>query len=423
VASGVGNGLVSDAAPTLSAAALVERFERVRAFTEKLCAPLETEDYVVQSMPDASPVKWHLGHTTWFFEKFLLERAPGYRPYDERFGFLHNSYYESVGPRHTRARRGLLTRPTVRDVYAYRAAITQRVAEACASERRASVLETLELGIEHERQHQELILTDLQHALSENPLKPTLTPFPKDREREPSREGDTSHAGGLVTIGHASRAFAFDNESPAHRVHLEPFALHRALVTCGQFAEFMADGGYERPELWLSDGFAAVKAEGWRAPLYWEKSEGAWHRFSLHGMIAVDPDAPVCHVSFYEAQAFAEWAHARLPTEAEWETAATDAKLDGQFVDDGALVPLPRAHASPYGGVWTWTASAYSPYPGFAPKAGALGEYNGKFMINQMVLRGGSCFTSRDHIRATYRNFFPPSARWQVSGIRLARTL
>jgi ergothioneine biosynthesis protein EgtB len=408
------------------AAELGARLREVRAATEALCAPLAIEDYGVQSMPDASPTKWHLAHSTWFFETFVLaQHAPGYRPYRADWDYLFNSYYEAVGPRHPRPERGLLTRPTVAEVYAYRAAVDEQLAALLArGGASAELLDLIELGLHHEQQHQELILTDLQHALSLNPLQPVYRPqsaAPPDAAADAGAPAFEEHAGGLCTLGHQGAGFAFDNELPAHRTYVAPFALCTRPVTSGEFIEFIADGAYTRASLWLSDGWNAVRQHGWRAPLYWEQQAGAWFRFSLHGLIAVDPLAPVCHVSFYEADAFARWAGRRLPTEAEWELVARELPLDGQFIEHGALVPLARpAQQGLCGGAWTWTQSPYSPYPGFAPAHGALGEYNGKFMVNQLVLRGGSCFSPRSHLRTSYRNFFPAHARWQVTGIRLA---
>jgi len=403
---------------------LSERLAEVRATTRLLCAPLAVEDYVVQSMADASPVKWHLAHTTWFFETFVLApHQPGFRPYRESWGPLFNSYYVSVGPRHARPERGLLTRPTVAEVLAYRDQVDEWLqAFLCTpAAEAAGVAQLVELGLQHEQQHQELLLTDLLHAFSRNPLQPAyLAPPPPASTSQPLRWQE--HPGGLVSIGHREPGFAFDNEGPAHLVHLLPFALASRPVSAGEFEAFIADRGYQRPELWLSDGFAAAQAGGWQAPLYWDRRGGGWRRFTLHGELAVDPAAPVTHLSYYEADAYARWAGARLPTEAEWEQAATERPVAGQFLERGVRVALAEpGAASIFGGAWAWTASPYVPYPGFRPAAGAVGEYNGKFMVNQLVLRGGSCFSPRSHLRPTYRNFFPPHARWQVTGIRLAR--
>jgi ergothioneine biosynthesis protein EgtB len=394
----------------------------VRRATEALCAPLEVEDYVVQSMPDASPAKWHLAHTTWFFETFLLEpHARGFRPFHPGYRTLFNSYYVAVGPRAARPERGLVTRPTVAEVRAYRAAVDAQVDALLRDPEvgaRPEVQAVAELGLHHEQQHQELILTDLLHAFSRNPLHPVY----REGAPPPARPAPLRFVpveGGRQRIGHEGPGFAFDNEGPAHDVLLQPFELASRLVTAGEFSAFVEDGGYERAELWLSDGFAVAQAEGWRAPLYWERGGAGFSRFTLHGQLPVDPGAPVAHVSFYEADAYARWAGARIPTEEEWESATRGAPVRGQFVEDGALVPT--GEDGPFGGAWVWTASPYVGYPGFQPVRGALGEYNGKFMVNQLVLRGGSCFSPRSHLRATYRNFFPPSARWQVTGIRLAR--
>jgi ergothioneine biosynthesis protein EgtB len=414
-------------AGTRDAEALADRLARVRARTERLCAPLSPEDQAAQSMPDASPAKWHLAHTTWFFETFLLASVrEDFRPYRPGWSTLFNSYYVAAGPRHARAERGLLTRPGVAEVLAYRAAVDEQVQEILRSPagERPDVAAMAELGLQHEQQHQELLLTDLQHLLSRNPLEPAYLPLPPARAT-PAAAGPSGwieRPGGVVRAGHEGPGFAFDNEGPAHDVLLQPFQLATRLVTAGEFARFVDDAGYRRAELWLSDGFAAATQGGWEAPLYWDRRDGQWTRFSLHGRIPVDPQAPVTGVSYYEADAYARWAGARLPTEAEWESVAREHAVDGQFVEDGALVAQPDAGGlRPYGAAWTWTASPYVAYPGFRPAAGAVGEYNGKFMVNQLVLRGGSCFSPRDHLRATYRNFFPPHARWQVTGIRLAR--
>ncbi len=408
--------------------ALPARLARVRAATTARCAPLATEDYVVQSMPDASPAKWHLGHTTWFFETFVLgPHRPGHAPWRPAWAPLFNSYYVGAGPRHPRPERGLLTRPTVAEVLAWRAAVDEALAGFLETPegQRPEVRALVELGLHHEQQHQELLLTDLHHAFSRNPLAPAYSAAPPPASVA-SPPGWTAHPGGLVSIGHAGGpaggGFAFDNEGPAHRAFLEPFQLATRPVSCGEWAEFIADGGYRRAGLWMSDGLAAAEAGGWTAPLYWSRRDGAWWRFTLHGDLPVDPAAPVTHVSWYEADAFARWAGARLPTEAEWEAAARGAPVNGQFVEGGVYAAVAGGGPAPrFGGSWTWTASPYVAYPGFRPAAGAVGEYNGKFMVNQLVLRGGSCLSPRDHLRATYRNFFPPHARWQMAGVRLAR--
>jgi ergothioneine biosynthesis protein EgtB len=404
---------------------LLARYRSVRAFTEQLCAPLAPEDYVVQSMPDASPAKWHLAHTSWFFETFVLQpRVAGYTPFHPQFAVLFNSYYEAVGPRHPRPERGMLSRPSASEVYAYRKAVDTALLQWLASAELTTELRyILELGLSHEQQHQELLLTDLQHMLSKNPLAPVYTPSPVQRgsSSQPTAAGFERFPGGLAQIGDGNTAFAFDNERPRHRVVTEPYELSRRLVTAGEYLEFMRDGGYARAELWLSDGWRFVQDERIDCPLYWEAQGGSYQRFSLHGMLPVDPAEPLCHVSFYEADAFARWAGARLPTEAEWELAYAARPMVGQFAEPTQTTLLPVHTGSPFGSAWVWTASPYVAYPGFRPAPGALGEYNGKFMCNQLVLRGGSCFTPAGHVRPTYRNFFPPTARWQVTGIRLAR--
>ncbi|MDX1531456.1 MAG: ergothioneine biosynthesis protein EgtB [Rhodothermales bacterium] len=420
--------LAAPAAPR-TAAEWAARYQAVRRFSESLCEPLAPEDYVVQSMPDVSPTKWHLAHVSWFFETFILrEHLAGYTPLDERYAFLFNSYYVQAGPRHCRAQRGYLSRPTVRAVYEYRAYVDEHMEHLLAGADEAA-LQTLapllEIGLHHEQQHQELLLTDLKHVFSVNPLRPAF------RERRPAEPaalpplGWVSFDEGLYEIGHDGDGFAYDNETPRHRHYLRPFALANRLVTNGEFLAFMDDGGYERPELWLSMGWAVREEQGWTEPFYWERYEDAWHLFTLAGRRPVDPDEPVCHLSYFEADAYARWAGARLPTEQEWEVAARMQRPLGNFVESGHLHPVAargedqRLHQL-YGDVWEWTQSQYSPYPGYAPLPGALGEYNGKFMCNQFVLRGGSCATSVTHIRPTYRNFFPPEATWQFTGLRLA---
>jgi ergothioneine biosynthesis protein EgtB len=407
------------------------RFEAVRRDSEALAANLSPEDQVIQSMPDVSPTKWHLAHTSWFFETFILgPHDPGYRPFDPAFAYLFNSYYEAVGPRHPRPQRGLLSRPTVHAIGAYRDHVTAAVLRLLegadeAMWRRTAPL--LELGCNHEQQHQELVLMDIKHVFSVNPLLPAYQaprPYAVGAAAPPRRWVEL--AGGLVEIGHAGPGFAFDNEGPRHKVWLEPFRLATHPVSCGEYLEFIEDGGYSRPEFWLSEGWATVHQQGWQAPLYWRCAEGEWRIFTLSGERRIEPAEPVCHVSFYEADAFARWAGHRLPTEAEWEVAATGVPLAGNLADSGHFHPcadladgLPELRQM-IGDVWEWTASPYVAYPRFRAVTGAIGEYNGKFMSNQMVLRGGAAVTPADHLRNTYRNFFPPSARWAFSGLRLA---
>ena len=413
------------------AATLTAAYADVRAFTEELAAPLSPEDQTVQSMPDVSPTKWHRAHTTWFFETFLLkEYVPGYESPDPAFDYLFNSYYEAVGDRHPRAERGLISRPSVTEVGDYRSHVDAGMTDFLATlvDENGPLLDLVELGLHHEQQHQELLLMDIKHVLSVNPTFPAYRPRPDVAvQRPPSELTWTSFAGGDVEIGHDGDGFAFDCEGPRHRAVVPAYGLADRLVTCGEWLEFMADDGYGRHELWLSEGWHVVNANGWNAPSYWNELDGEWHVFTLHGNRPVDPAEPVVHVSLYEADAFARWADARLPTEAEWEHAAAPVEVEGNFADRGLLHPEPAAGRAPlaqlYGDVWEWTSSAYLPYPGFRPAEGAVGEYNGKFMINQNVLRGGCCATSPGHTRATYRNFFPAHSRWMFSGVRLAKDL
>ncbi|WP_149195092.1 ergothioneine biosynthesis protein EgtB [Luteimonas suaedae] len=413
---------------------LAQRFRHVRARSAQLAAPLSPEDAMVQSMDDASPAKWHLAHTTWFFERFVLAADPGYRPLHPDWDYLFNSYYQSIGPMHARPRRGLLSRPDLAQVRDYRTEVDARLDRRLAEgglDREA--LQRLELGLQHEQQHQELLLTDIKHALWCNPLRPAY------RDDLPERRGaDTPLrwiAAGecIAAIGAPAWPdagdFAYDNESPRHRTLVPAHALASRPVSNAEYRAFIEDGGYREAGLWLSDGWARVQAEGWQRPLYWQ--DDLRHAFTLGGVRELDPHAPACHLSYYEADAYARWAGARLPTEAEWELVAAARPVAGHFVDDGDLEPqappgdaadaMGEGFAQLYGDVWEWTASAYSAYPGFRALPGSLGEYNGKFMCGQWVLRGGSCATSRDHMRASYRNFFPPQARWQFAGLRLAR--
>jgi ergothioneine biosynthesis protein EgtB len=403
----------------------------VRAATVELCAPLAAEDFVVQSMPDASPAKWHLAHTSWFFEEFVLARAVAvYRPYAEPYRYLFNSYYNAVGPMHCRAARGMLSRPTVAQIMGYRAAIDeQMVALLDAGALTNGLQAVLTLGLEHERQHQELLLTDIKHLFSLNPLLPAYRQRPRQQPTRALPLRYVSFEGGLTEIGHAGTGFCFDNELPRHRALILPFRLANRPVTNGEYLEFVRAGGYEDARLWLSDGWALARREGWCRPIYWAASLA--EEFTLTGVRELDPEAPLCHVSCYEADAFARWAGGRLPTEFEWELAAGSAPVSGNFVERGQWHPqavamsavgsdAPDMLEQMFGDVWEWTQSAYAPYPGYSPAAGALGEYNGKFMINQLVLRGGSCATAQAHIRPSYRNFFPAAARWQFSGVRLA---
>ena len=433
---------------------LAERFAAVRAATEAFCEPLVTEDYVVQSMADVSPTKWHLAHTTWFWETFVLRpHARGYALYDEAYPFLFNSYYVQAGERHCRAQRGYLSRPTVEEVFAYRRHVTDAMSTYLADfdeVRQPDVADVIEVGLHHEQQHQELMVTDLKHVFSVNPLRPVYRERADDPAQPVAPLGWVAFDEGLHEIGFETERdtsagrFHFDNEGPRHRQFVEAFEIGDRLVTAGEYQAFMDDGGYTRPELWLSLGWATVQAEGWSEPFYWERrdADGAtgWRHFTLAGMRPVDPNEPVTHLSYFEADAYARWAGARLPSEVEWEVAARsvwgpDELARGAWVETGRFhpapdVPAPSGDGAPparrlrqmFGHGWQWTHSQYSPYPGYRPVEGALGEYNGKFMANQFVLRGGSPATSRTHIRPTYRNFFPPDATWQFTALRLARS-
>jgi len=428
-------GVPSGLGETALQETLVRRYHQVRQFTERLCQPLVTEDYVIQAMPDVSPPKWHLAHTSWFFETFILaEASPGYRSPHASYAYLFNSYYVAAGERHSRPKRGLLSRPTVEEIYRYRAQVDLHMTaflEGLHGETFERWAPVVELGLHHEQQHQELILTDVKYNFACNPLRPaymTLDTRESVTTAAPLRW--VSFPEGIYWIGHDSQGFAFDNEFPRHRTFVQCFELASRLITNGEYLAFIADGGYDRPELWLSMGWDTVQREGWQAPLYWERRDGAWWMMTLAGMQPVREAEPVCHVSYYEADAYARWANARLPIEAEWEIAAKPLPIGGNFVEHQTFHPIPISQidtAAPlvqvFGDVWEWTQSHYSPYPGYTAAPGALGEYNGKFMANQFVLRGGSCATSVSHIRPTYRNFFPADARWQFMGIRLARTI
>ncbi len=407
--------------------ALLEKYRQVRNDSEYLCEPLEIEDYGIQTMPDVSPPKWHLAHTSWFFETFILvPYLNRYREFNPAFVRLFNSYYEQVGEFHPRPQRGFLSRPTVREVKAYRQHVDEAMARLLDSTQHPeydTIHKLAIIGLNHEQQHQELLLTDLKHIFSMNPLKPVYRPLPEKKQPSTTLRF-IDQAGGLIETGHRGDSFAYDNEAPRHRVFLEPYRLASRPVTNAEYLAFIEDQGYQRPELWLSEGWSAIKQGHFSHPLYWQRDGEQWLQFTLGGMRELDPAAPVCHVNYYEASAYAEWAGKRLPTEAEWETVGAGQFIKGNLRDAGYLQPVASAEdngfSQVYGDVWEWTRSAYSPYPGFRTPAGALGEYNGKFMCGQYVLRGGSCVTPASHIRATYRNFFYPADQWQFSGIRLA---
>ena len=406
---------------------LRQRLFATRALSSALARPLSDEDQVVQAMDDASPTKWHLAHTTWFFEAFLLKRfLEGYRVFDERFEYCFNSYYESVGPRHPRPKRGLLTRPSAEEVRAYRASIDAALDRLLDGPLAPEAAALIELGINHEQQHQELLLTDILSLFAAEPLKPAYRETgPGVAVGEVAPLDWVSFDGGLAAVGHDGEGFAYDNEGPRHEALIRPFKLANRCVTNAEWIQFIADGGYARPTLWLTDGWNTVKSQEWRGPLYVEEADGGYMQMSLLGFRAIDPGAPVTHVSYYEADAFARWAGCRLPSEFEWEMAAGSVPLEGRTLGEGHLRPMPatpgKGLKQMFGDVWEWTGSAYLPYPGFKAAPGAVGEYNGKFMCNQFVLRGGSCVTPEGHVRRTYRNFFYPHQRWQFTGLRLAQ--
>ena len=409
---------------------LADRVERVRGLSRAIAAPLSDADATIQPMPDASPAKWHLAHTSWFFETFVLrDHVAGYRPRDEHWADLFNSYYDGEGPRHPRARRGMLSRPTLAEILDYRSRVDEALTAALGL-LPPTALGIVELGLNHEQQHQELMLTDMLATFAQNPLKPAIWESEPPVSEGPAATISGARGGvGMVEIGHDGQGFAFDCEGPRHRILLHPHELADRLVTNGEWMRFMEEGGYSDPRLWLADGFAWVQECGAEAPLYWEWDDGRWLRFGLDGMHPVDRAAPVCHINYYEADAFARWAGARLPSEGEWEHGAAGLDpLSGNQLDEAGPVQPKRASdrsglRQMFGDVWEWTASAYLPYPGFRPASGTVGEYNGKFMVNQHVLRGGSCATPRGHVRASYRNFFYPHQRWQFTGLRLARDL
>lgn len=411
-------------------ARLKGQFDAVRRQTELLTAPLSAEDQMVQSCPEASPAKWHLAHTTWFFETFLLSpHLKDYRAFHPRFKTLFNSYYNAVSMQPEKALRNTFSRPSLEEVQNYRHHIDEHIRKLLdTAELSEDILKLAELGIHHEQQHQELLVTDVKHAFWTNPLRPTYqaaATAPSNSQSAPAQK-PCPYEGGIHEMGACGDGFCFDNETPRHKVYIQPFRFAARPVTCGEYLAFIEDGGYSRVELWLSDGWTQVKTRGWNAPLYWEKSGTEWQEFTCGGIRKIAENEPVCHVSYYEADAFARWAGARLPSEFEWELVASRTKLAGNFLESGFWHPRPARAGDPeqplqvFGDAWEWTASSYLAYPGYKPVPGALGEYNGKFMCNQMVLRGGSCATPGSHIRATYRNFFPPETRWQFSGIRLA---
>jgi ergothioneine biosynthesis protein EgtB len=407
---------------------LLEGYAAVRKTTEVICSDLSPEDHMIQSMPDASPAKWHLAHTSWFFETFILKPSlPGYRLFHGDFTFLFNSYYKQLGSHPNRSYRGLFSRPSLDEVRDYRRYVDRHMLKLLGDNSSPEIAALVELGLNHEQQHQELIVTDVKHGFWSNPLRPAW----KDEARSASLEDDGGRSPssdmqwrtfdeGLYSIGYDGTGFCFDNETPSHHVFLNAYSIASRPVTNGEYLEFIRDAGYSRPELWLSDGWDTINTQGWGAPLFWERQGDHWLAYTSTGIRPVDANEPVCHVSYYEADAYARWAGARLATEAEWEVAGSQQPIEGNFLESGRFHPN-KAEDEFFGNVWEWTSSAYAPYAGFRPAAGALGEYNGKFMSNQMVLRGGSCATPQSHIRATYRNFFPPHARWQFMGIRLAK--
>lgn len=409
---------------------LLDDYRRVRGFSHQLAEPLTTEDYVIQTMPDVSPTKWHLAHTSWFFEAFVLSKVyKDYKSIDPKYTYIFNSYYVQVGERHCRPKRGLLSRPTVNEIYEYRAYVDENMEKLFSQlpdDEFSEIAPVIEIGIHHEQQHQELIVTDIKHVFSENPLDPVYLPNTRENSNSNTEFNWFDFDEGIYNIGNKGNVFGYDNEFPLHKTLIQPFTFSSRLITNGEYIEFIEDEGYQKTSLWLSDGWSARTAGNWEAPLYWDNVQGEWWNFTLNGFKKVDKNEPVCHVSYYEADAFATWAGTRLPTEFEWEVVSSDLSLRGNFAEDGNFNPVPNTNFDEniqqmYGDVWEWTRSPYSPYPGYKTLPGALGEYNGKFMCNQIVLKGGSCATSKTHIRNTYRNFFTPESRWQFMGIRLAK--
>jgi ergothioneine biosynthesis protein EgtB len=418
----------------VDAQALLEQYQATRRFSEKICEPLVPEDYVIQTMPEASPTKWHMAHTTWFFETFVLKpHNSNHHPMHPQYAFLFNSYYNAAGKMHSRPQRGLISRPTVKATFEYRKHVdsaVQKLLEDANEHTLQTAAPLITLGINHEQQHQELMLTDIKHVFWMNPLRPAYRDYVHPAGAAPPHIRWRNFQEGTYKVGYENGGFCFDNETPQHRVFLNAFSLATRLVTNAEYLAFIEDKGYQRPELWLSLGWNTIQERQWTAPLYWEKIENAWWQMTLSGMRKVQPYEPVCALSYFEADAFARWSKARLPTEAEWEVASAGVRVEGNFAESEFFHPTPPQESSlsdelqqMFGDVWQWTQSSYSPYPGYQPVAGALGEYNGKFMCNQYVLRGASCATPESHARRTYRNFFPPDARWQFSGIRLAKDL
>lgn len=409
---------------------LIQKFEKVRAFTETITDPLEIEDYVIQVTENASPAKWHLAHTTWFFETFLLEKElEDYDPIHPQYSYLFNSYYLQTGVPHCRARRGNISRPTVKQVFEYRKSINEHVVDLikdATDEQYEKWGPIIEIGIHHEQQHQELLMTDLKYMFSQNPLDPVYKNVDRPKARSIPEISWIGFEEGVYDVGHDGKGFGYDNEFPRHKTYIHDFELASRLVTNGEYLEFMEAGTYSEPKWWLDEGFSTIRDEGWKAPLHWRKVDGEWHQFTLSGLVKIDLNDPVTHISYFEADAYARWKGYRLPTEQEWEVAAEPMEIEGNFADAGYLQPAALQSEKAglqqmFGETWQWTQSSYAPYPGYKPLPGALGEYNGKFMCNQYVLRGGSCATSESHFRKSYRNFFHANERWQFTGIRLAK--